>query len=447
MASRKMLTDRGVQALKPAAPGGRYVVYDTLVPPLGVRVSDKGRKTFIVYRRRAGEPRPVRIALGTYPLLTLEKARERAKLALEDLVSGRHPKVRERQRMQEEARRRQDTVAAVVDEFMRRHVTKLRTARAVEASIRHELLGQTLQNGEWIADLKQTESWRDRPIAEITRRDVIELMETIVDRGTRHQARKVLAYVRKLFNWAIARDKYGLAVSPCDRIRPKDIVGKLKPRQRVLTDLELRLVWRATEKLPYPFGPFVRVLLITGQRLREVSDMCWSELGNLDQTEEALWTLPPERMKGDAPHEVPLSPLAVSILSSIPRYARGAYVFSTTEGRKPISGFSKAKAQLDAIVDKLRKEASNSDVPELPRWTYHDCRRTVRTRLSELRVPDLIGELILAHRRPELHETYDLHKYRDEKRDALSRWVTRLQSIVEPPPSNIIAVRESAASL
>lgn len=441
-----MLTDRGIQALKPAAPGGRYVLYDTLIPPLGVRVSDKGRKTFVVYRRRAGEPRPVRIALGTYPLLTLEKARERAKLALEDLVSGRHPKERERQRMQEEARRRDDTVAAVADEFIRRHVTKLRTAKAVEASIRHELLGQALQNGEWIADPKQTDSWRDRPIIEITRRDVIELMEAIVDRGTPHQARKVLAYVRKLFNWAIARDRYGLAVSPCDRVRPRDIVGKLKPRQRVLTDHELELIWRATEKLPYPFGPFVRMLLVTGQRLREVSDMRWSELGDLDRVEKSLWTLPPERMKGDASHEVPLSPLAVSILSAIPRYARDIYVFSTTEGRKPIRGFSKAKAQLDAIVDKRRKEAGGGDAAELPRWTYHDCRRTVRTRLSELRVPDLIGELILAHRRPELHETYDLHKYRDEKRDALSRWATRLQTIVEPPPPNVVALRDPAAS-
>jgi hypothetical protein len=152
----------------------------------------------------------------------------------------------------------------------------------MEATIRRELLGQKLKDGKWAIDPNTKTHWRDRPITEITRRDVIELLEEIVGRGTRHQARKVLAYIRKLFNWSIARDAYALEASPCDRVRPKDIVGKLKPRQRVLSDDELRLVWQATFRLgtteeveakfpDYPFGPFVRMLMITGQRLRKVS--------------------------------------------------------------------------------------------------------------------------------------------------------------------------------
>jgi integrase len=448
MPTRKLLTDNGVKALKPAPSGNRYVVYDTLTPPFGVRVSDKGRKTFIVYRRRAGEPRPVRVKLGNYPLLTLEKAREKAKQTLEDLAAGRDTKEREQKELRVEARRRQDTFGSVAGDFIERHVAKLRSSKAMEATIRRELLGQKLKDGKWAIDPDKETHWRERPITEIKRRDVIELLEEIVDRGTRHQARKVLAYVRKLFNWSIARDAYALEGSPCDRVRPKDIVGKLKPRQRVLSDEELRLVWRASFKLgttedsqveakfpDYPFGPFVRMLMITGQRLREVSDAGKPEIDG------ALWTIPPERMKGDAGHEVPLSPMARDLLKSLPSF-KGEFIFTTTSGKRPISGFSKTKARLDRIIAELREEdAEGAEVAPMQRWTYHDLRRTVRTRLPALGVPDLICELILAHRRPELHETYDRHKYRDEKRNALDRWALRLRSIVEPPRANVVSMR------
>jgi integrase len=448
--TRKLLTDNGVKALKPAAPGKRYVVYDTLTPPFGVRVSDKGRKTFIVYRRRAGEPRPFRVKLGNYPLLTLEKARAKAKQALEELASGRDPKEREQKELRDEARRRQHTFGSVAEDFIKRHVAKLRSAKAMEATIRRELLGQKLEDGKWAIDPEKETHWRDRPITEIKRRDVIELSEEIVDRGTRHQARKVLAYVRKLFNWSISRDAYALEGSPCDRVRPKDIVGKLKPRQRVLSDEELRLVWRASFKLgttedsqveakfpDYPFGPFVRMLMITGQRLREVSDAGKPEIDG------RLWTIPPERMKGDVGHEVPLSPMAVELLEALPSF-KGEFIFTTTSGKRPISGFSKAKARLDGSIAGLREEdAEGAEVAPMPRWTFHDLRRTVRTRLPALGVPDLICELILAHRRPELHETYDRHKYRDEKRNALERWAVRLRFLVEPPPVNVVSMRSS----
>jgi integrase len=315
-----------------------------------------------VYRRRAGEPRPVRVKLGNYPLLTLEKAREKAKQTLGDLAAGRDTKEREQKELRVEARRRQDTFGSVAGDFIERHVAKLRSSKAMEATIRRELLGQKLKDGKWAIDPDKETHWRERPITEIKRRDVIELLEEIVDRGTRHQARKVLAYVRKLFNWSIARDAYALEGSPCDRVRPKDIVGKLKPRQRVLSDEELRLVWRASFKLgttedsqveakfpDYPFGPFVRMLIITGQRLREVSDAGKPEIDG------ALWTIPPERMKGDAGHEVPLSPMARDLLKSLPSF-KGEFIFTTTSGKRPISGFSKTKARLDRIIAELQKK-------------------------------------------------------------------------------------------
>src|ERR1700752_3383044 len=140
-------------------------------------------------------------------------------------------------------------------------------------------------------------------------------------------ARKIFAHLRKLFGWAIARGVYGLEVSPCAAVKPAALIGRQEARQRVLSEAEIRALWEATEGLGYPAGPFVRMLLLTGQRLREVAEMQWAEI----DLEKALWTIPPERMRGDAAHEIPLAPAAVELLKALPRW-NGLFVFSTTGG-------------------------------------------------------------------------------------------------------------------
>ncbi|HXW21297.1 MAG TPA: site-specific integrase, partial [Rhodomicrobium sp.] len=235
--------------------------------------------------------------------------------------------------------------------------------------------------------------------------------------------------LRKLYNWAIGRTVYGLLQSPCDRLSPSALVGPAKLRDRVLRDDELRLVWRASDTLGYPFGPLTRLLLITGQRLREVSDLRWGEL----DLKERLWTIPAERMKGDAAHEVPLCLMAIDLINSLPRFS-GDYVFTTTDGERPVSGFSKAKARLDAIVGDLRaKEAAGKESDEkiAPPWRFHDLRRTMRTHLSALPVQDLVRELVIAHRKPGLHRVYDQHAYREEKQEAMKLWDARLRAILD----------------
>lgn len=134
--------------------------------------------------------------------------------------------------------------------------------------------------------------------------------------------------------------------------------------------------------------------------------------------ETALWTIPAPRMKGGAAHEVPLSGLALEIIKSLPRFA-GPYVFTTTGGERPVSGFSKAKARLDA------------GAPGMAPWRMHDLRRTVRTGLGALPIPSHVCELVIAHAQPGLHKVYDLHSYRDEKQRALDLWAARLSEIVE----------------
>ena len=155
-----------------------------------------------------------------------------------------------------------------------------------------------------------------------------------------------------------------------------------------------------------------------------------------------MWTIPAGRMKGDAAHEVPLSPLAVEIIASLAKpedRKASAFVFSTTAGKAPISGFSKTKVALDRIINDKRVKADPGAEP-IEAFVFHDLRRTMRTALSGLPIPDLVAELVIAHAKPGLHKVYDQHAYRDEKRRALDLWSTKLTSIVEPAhKSNVVA--------
>jgi len=170
----------------------------------------------------------------------------------------------------------------------------------------------------------------------------------------------------------------------------------------------------------------VRLLLLTAVRRSEAARMTWSEV-NLDNV---LWVIPAHRTKSSAPHEVPLSGMAVDLLRSLPRLA-GDFVFSANGGRAPIKGFGKFKDTIDA----------RAAPPGLMEWRFHDLRRTARTNLSSLGVAPFIAELILGHQQKDVHRVYDTHRYQAEKRDALERWANRLRDIVTPPPANVRQLR------
>jgi integrase len=201
----------------------------------------------------------------------------------------------------------------------------------------------------------------------------------------------------------------------------------MAPRQRVLTDSEIGLLWRATEDI-YPAGPFARLLLLTAVRRNEVAQMTWSEV-DLDN---ALWVIPAHRTKSSAPHEAPLSSMAVDLLRSLPRFTGSDFVFSTTGGRSGIHSFS------------LYKNAIDARATGLTNWRFHDLRRTARTNLASLGVAPFIAELILGHAQKGVHAVYDLHRYQAEKREALERWANRLRDIVTPPPANVRRLRVAA---
>ncbi|MCX7313945.1 MAG: tyrosine-type recombinase/integrase [Alphaproteobacteria bacterium] len=394
------LTEPYIRNLKPAAPGQRYAVADAVVPGLKVRVTDKGSKSFILWRRYPGAKNSAAArSLGKVGELTLADARAKARAWLALLAQGKDPSVADVASA--------TTFGAAVEDYLARHVKGQRKARDAEREIRNELLAH----------------WARRPLNEITRSDVIRLIDKIVERPAPGHARNIFGHIRTFFNWAV---EHGLVeASPADRVRSVRLIGPKVPRQRVLTDTEIQEFWRAAERVPYPYGPMYRMLLLTGQRRGEVAGARWGEIDLVAKT----WTVPPERFKSNSVHVVPLTDDVLALLAALPRWQNCDALFSN-DGRVPVNNFSIARKTLNKALSKE------------PDWVIHDLRRTVRTRLSSLRVPDAVAEMVIGHGRKGIQRVYDQHQYLDEMREALRAWAGRLRSIVDPPPQNVVAIAE-----
>jgi integrase len=380
------LTEVAIKSLKPAPAGQRYSVADAIVPGLKVRVTETGHKSFILWRRVVRTKASASaLALGTVGQLTLAQARIKAREWIELINSGKDPR----------ATQQTTTFGAVFEDYLRRHVAGKRKAKDVEREMRSELLVR----------------WQHKPVTEITRRDVIKLVDEIKDRGALYQAHNIFGHAKTFFNWCIEKDI--VQTSPCQHMKPTRLIGPRIPRQRVLNDDELRAFWAGCGQLGYPYEFVFKLLLLTGQRRSEVTDARWCEF-NL---KKKLWTVPSERFKSDSTQLVPLSADVITLLSKLPRWAGGDCLFST-DGRKPVNGVSDGKVRLDAFMG------------DVPPWVIHDLRRTVRTRLSSLRIPDHVSEMIIGHGRKGLQRVYDQHQYSDEMREALEAWAVKLRTIV-----------------
>ena len=161
----------------------------------------------------------------------------------------------------------------------------------------------------------------------------------------------------------------------------------------------------------------------------EVAQMCWPEV-DFDKRE---WVIPAERSKSKREHIVPLPNAAVEILENLPRFTDGDYVFTTTAGSRPVSAFSKAKVRIDQLLVDQGAAIEN--------WRVHDLRRTCRTGMARLGVPEIVSERVLNHLPQGLGKIYNVHEYLDEKRDALARWAQEVANIVEPPPENVVKLK------
>jgi integrase len=409
MARQTFKNDRQVKALKPSKAGSWYDAWDQHRSNLVVRVGPKTarggfKKTFALVARFNGAKHPTRRALGEYGALSLEKARAKADRWNELLRQGKDPKTEEEKDRQAELRKQAETFDAIAAEFIKRVLPKQRRGMHVARELQREFVVP----------------WKGRSITSITRSDVTRIIKGVIDRGAVYQAHNLLGHIRVFFNWVIDQD-YGLETSPCDRIRPKALIGERKPRQHVLSDAELGAFWRSTGRIPYPFGPLFRLLLLTGARKNEIAQAQWREINLQHKT----LTVPPERFKSEAAHLIPLTSEAMALLDGLPRFNKGDYVFSTTFGERPVTGFGKAKVRLDRLMTEELGGKTSA-------FRIHDLRRTMRTRLASLKVPDTIAEMVIGHGRKGLQRVYDQHKYEAEMREALAQWAVRLREIIGP---------------
>jgi integrase len=428
----KALTARRIETASSSK--SRAEIPDGLLVGLYLVVQPSGAKSFAVRYRHAGRPR--KLTLGAYPTINLEAAREIGARALRAAAEGRDPatekqtaKGESKRQAAEEIRGKRDLFENVAREFIERHAMKSTRKATWRETVR--ILGLRID-----ADGKLVEvggdvmsAWKGRRVQDITKRDVVALLDGVNDRAP-IMANRVLAAIRKLFNWCLARDV--IQLSPCATVEPP---APEQSRDRVLTDDEIRRLWKATDVEGWPFGPLIKILLLTGQRKGEVGGMRWEEL-DLDRK---VWVLPGERVKNDSMHEVPLSDLAVEILKSQLRIkTTKGFVFTTTRDAA-VTGFSLAKDRLDASIA--------GEGEPIERWVLHDLRRTMASGMARLGIQLPVIEKILNHTSGTFRGVvgvYQRHSYSDEKRAALQAWASHVESVVTgKQPANVVALRKA----
>ena len=308
---------------------------------------------------------------------------------------------------------------------------KLRTAHSTEGVMRDVVLSRTdtalHADAQGMASrMKDDEDavWRDRPVLEINKREIIERLDQIKKQRGKYAARHALAVVRKFFNWCAEGDRYGVAISPATSIKDKTlgITGKDLQRKRVLNDAELRSVWEAAKTMGYPFGPLTQVLMLTGQRL---NDWALARHHEIDW-DNGMLVVPPERYKTELAHES-VDTLRLEILRAVPAFG------GTTPSCSPhrsASGRSPASRRTSHGLMRSLERRENRRLGVMPHWVTHHLRRTVRTRLGELGIEDFVCEQVIGHAMPGLRKVYDQGRYRVQKRHALETWEKRLLSIV-----------------
>jgi integrase len=405
-------------------------LWDLNLDRFGVRVRPSGSRIYLVQYRSPFDKRQTRrVVIGRHGApWTLERARDEAKKLLAAVDLGRDPFA---EREAEAARKRAE--AAALEEAERAKAEAHRTGTFEQVVERFIDLYHKPKNRAW-RDVKfrlerdPVPAWQGRLIRDIRKADVIQLMDQVQARapGT---ARSLFAYMRRLFGWALERGEIdqspllGLKAPPTSRAR-----------DRVLSDIELRTVWDPCDSLGHPFGPIIRLLILTAQRRDEVASMCWEDL-DLDNS---VWVVPAERCKNGKAHHVDLAPAAVEIIKAVPR--TGAFVFTTTGETAP-SGFSRAKRNLDAAIEAKGRP--------LPGWRLHDLRRTAATGMAALGYAPHIIERVLNHisgAQGGLVAVYQHYQYRPERRQALLAWAAHVEAITQPRSTNDQPTAEAKAA-
>jgi integrase len=391
------MTARSVEAIRlPAA--GQTDYWDADRPGFGLRVSAGGRKAWVFMYRHSNVKR--RLTLGTYPTLSLAEAREKAAIARHAVqYSDADPATAKK------TERTVETFAELARDYIERH------AKRQKRSWRKDLL---------ILEKDALPRFGRRKAKDITRRDIIVMLDEIVARGAPIQANRTLEIVRKLFNWAVARDTLG--ANPCYRIAKPSTENR---SDRVLTEDEIRTIWHALDRETVLTAASFKLRLLTAQRGAEILAMRWDQISN------GWWTIPAEVAKNGLAHRVPLSPQSLALIEEIrPLGERSEWIFPGARGDGHRVAIHKAH-------NRIRRRAGVSFVP-------HDLRRTAASHMTSMGISRLVVSKVLNHAEPGVTAVYDRHSYDGEKRAALDAWGNRVEEITtgrEAVTPNVVALR------
>jgi integrase len=386
------LTDRTIKALKLPARGKRLEVVDSAQPALRLRVTPAGARTWSISMRVAGRRR--RFTIGSYPAISLADARARAGKLLAEVRDGRDPV--------EEARADREAAlsphATTLDEALSLYAAAvlpgLRTGADIERDIRRDL-----------ADLLQV---RVGTITSAQLARVIDNKVSVAPVG----ANRLLAALKPLWRWLAAR---GHVESDVARAIEKPTTERARSRDRVLSTDEISAIWQATKRMPYPWGPFYRLVLLSAQRISEVAGMSWSEI----EFSREIWTIPGDRSKNGKANIVHLSGPAMETLREMENRGKLMPLVFTTTGITPISGFSKAKRRLDELSG-------------VSGWWVHDFRRTFATCAADMGINATVADRVLNHVAAGSMSTvlrvYQRSEMLDQRRHALDTWAAYILS-------------------
>ena len=388
---------------------GRLVYWDRHLPGFGLRISSNGAKSWVAMYRVGGKT--VMETIGT--LARFPKVDDARKIARDSMAKAARGENPVRIRKDREERAIESTFRVVAQRYLDRYAkkhTKPTTWKEAQRQLAVDVLPK----------------WGERPIASITRQDVIRLLESIEARGSPVQANRTLARLKTLFAW-VQREE----IITSDPTALVDKVIREQARDRVLDEQEIGLFWSACEVVGWPFGPMGKLLLLTAQRRDEVGGMRWGEL----DLEKRIWTIPRERAKNNRAHEVYLSDLALEVIGRLPRLeTEPGFVFTTT-GYSHISGYGKARATLHEIMKALLRQETSDEAATIAQWTFHDLRRTAATGMARLNMPPHDVDRILNHVSGTIRgvaAVYNRFEYLAERKAALEAWGRFVEGLIRP---------------
>lgn len=401
------LTGPKVEALK--ATSARREVRDADTPGLRMIVQPSGAKSWAfryTVRDDKGALRDRKLTLGPFPALTVEDARQRANAARRELLDHRDPAT-----VKAAAIAPDSSVNAGWHRYNKYHLgdpaEPLTVAEIKAGTVIVSRVGEdTAKATRSFFKRSVLPVWGNRPLLAIKKQDVVAVLDKLL--SFKDARRKAKTRLHHFFAWSLERQPE-TAANPAAGIAVDTAPG----RERVLTDDELRRVWLASDKAGYPFGPMVKVLILTMARRTEIASMQWSELS------ETLFTVPEGRSKNGVAADLFRTDAFNEIIAGVPRDGNGCeFVFTTRENR-PVSGFAKMKARLDEIIGEDMKP-----------WTLHDLRRTGSTIMQRLNISKEVIDACQNHKMPGVSARYMRYGYANEKAAAFNALASEVERIV-----------------